>query len=373
MFCAIVRNEQKAKPDSIPNIRYSSSLEETLQNTPKVLVIRLSSLGDLVLSTGAIEPLRAAGYSISLVTKSEFAPLLQGHPDIQEIYTFDKKVGERAAREALFAWAERRDFAFVLDLQNSWRTWSWRRRLRKWGRVHVLGKTRLREWLVIYLRLGRWVGFGQGGRARRFRHAAERAVAAEGKPALAIGPLTSLHVSPQERDAVRSLLPAQDFAVLLPGGAWKSKEWPYFPELAKILAKKVPVVVLGGAKDQVCQDVASAAQSMHPESRSLHGRTTLRESIAIISHAKWVIGNDTGMVHVAEALGKDVAMVEGPTHPRLGFSPYRKKSAVLGLPLVCRPCSKSGKICVRGGTRWCLYGLRVADVAAQLRERGYPC
>ncbi len=338
-------------------------------------MIRLSSLGDLVLSTGALEPLRSAGFAVSVVTKSEFAPILESHPGIQEVYRFDKKVGEKAAREALFRWAAEGGFQFVLDLQNSWRTWSWRGRLRALGPVHVLGKMRLREWLVIYLRLGRWVGFGPGGRARRYRHAAERAVAAEGRPALASGPLTSLFVDAGEKEKVRALLPAQDFAVLLPGGAWKTKEWPYFPELAKILARKVPVVVLGGAKDEICEEVAKGARALHPESRSLHGRTTLRESMAILalSEARWVIGNDTGMVHVAEALGKDVAMLEGPTHPRLGFSPYRPKSAVLGLDLVCRPCSKSGKFCVRGGSRFCLYGLTVSEVAARLRARGFPC
>jgi ADP-heptose:LPS heptosyltransferase len=86
-----------------------------------------------------------------------------------------------------------------------------------------------------------------------------------------------------------------------------------------------------------------------------------------------VIGNDTGMVHVAEALGKDVAMIEGPTHPYRGFSPYRERSLALGLPLLSRPCSKSGRVCVRFGTRLCLRGLSASEVARQLRAGGFPC
>src|SRR4051812_3276129 len=132
---------------------------------PKVLLIRLSSLGDLVLSTAALEPLRNAGYAVSVVTKSNFAPLLAGHSDIEEVFAFDKSSGgEREATAAMLAWAEKQSFRFVIDLQNSWRTWSWRRRLKAFAPVYVLGKPRLREWLVLFFRLGRLVGFGRGGR-----------------------------------------------------------------------------------------------------------------------------------------------------------------------------------------------------------------
>lgn len=340
---------------------------------PKVLLIRLSSLGDLILSTAAVEPLRAAGFSVSLVTKAEFLPVLEGQAGIEEIFAFDKKPSEAAARESFFVWAAAQEFQFILDLQNSWRTWTWRRRLRKLAPVHVLPKPRLREWLVLYLRLGRWFGFGRGGRARRFRGAAERALSKQLNISRSLAPLTNLEVRAEEKEAVRTLLPEGEFLVLLPAGAWKSKEWPYFVEFAKLVARKVPVVVLGGAKDGICEKVAAAAREVNPKSRSLHGRTSMKESLAILANARWVVGNDTGMVHAAEALGKDVAMIEGPTHPYLGFSLYRDKSLVVGLPLVCRPCSKSGKFCMRFGSRLCLNGLLLEDVAARLRERGFPC
>lgn len=137
--------------------------------SPKILLIRLSSLGDLVLATAAVAPLAAAGASVSLVTKSEFAPLFRGQPGIREVFAFDKKKGEREAREELFAWARTQGFTLILDLQNSWRTWSWRPGLRRIAPVGALGKPRLREWLVLFLRQRSVAGFGGGGRARRFR------------------------------------------------------------------------------------------------------------------------------------------------------------------------------------------------------------
>ncbi len=342
-------------------------------NKPKVLLIRLSSLGDLVLSTAAIAPLRAAGYSVSLVTKSEFASLFLGQAALEQVYAFDKKAdGEAVARKKLLDWATLQGFSLVIDLQDSWRTWRWRRSLRRIAPVHVLRKPRLREWLVLFLRLGRWLGFGAGGRALRFREAALAALGAEAVDDANL-PLTRLEAGSEELERVRPLLPSGDFVALMPASAWKSKEWPHFAELAAMIAKKAPVVVLGGSRDDICASVAEAAKAVNPASLSLHGKTSLRESMAVLARARWVIGNDTGMVHVAEALGKPVAMVEGPTHPFMGFSPYRDDSVLLGLPLACRPCSKSGRICYRFGTRLCLRGLRVEVVAASLREKGFPC
>ncbi|RYZ96092.1 MAG: hypothetical protein EOP11_23940 [Proteobacteria bacterium] len=168
-------------------------------------------------------------------------------------------------------------------------------------------------------------------------------------------------------------MPPGDYAVILPASAWKGKEWPYFPALAALLARKIPVVVLGAEKDHQCDEVARAAASVNPLSRSLRGQTSLRLSLAVVAGARYVIGNDTGLVHAGEALGHDVAMVEGPTHRQMGFSPYREKSVLLGLNLICRPCSKSGRICPRFGTYKCLNDLTVAGVSETLRRRGYPC
>lgn len=329
----------------------------------KVLVIRYSSLGDVVLAASVVEPLQRSGYAVSFVTKKAFAPLLEKRVD--ELYLYEKTTSECDAREAFFRWYEEQNFAFVLDLHDSWRSWSWRARLRKRSPVYVAKKERLREWAILFLRW-KFLGMGRGGRARKFLCLALQALQEQGKSPAA-GTLTRLDLHPEEILPIKELLPKKDFVVFLPGSAWKGKEWPYFAQLAALM--QVPVVSLGSAKDIICDEIVKAAG----EGISLRGRTSLRQSMAVLSQAKWVIGNDTGMMHVAEALGKDVAMVEGPTHESMGFSPYRENSILLGLPLACRPCSKTGKFCFRWGTRKCLYGLSALDVAATLRKKGYPC
>lgn len=338
----------------------------------RALVLRLSSMGDVVLSTAAIEPLKRAGYEISFVTKRSFAPLLHHHPDLNEIFPYGDDGGEKVARDKFFAWYEAREFDVVLDLQDSWRTFFWRRRLKKRAALNVARKERFREWMILVLRLGRWFSFGRGGRAKKSRRLAVDFLTLKKVFVSSSGLQTRLGVSEAERAEVRKFLPQGDFVVLLPGSAWKGKQWPYFPELAAILSRKVSVVALGSAKDEVCDEVARLAVGPFG-AVSLRGKTDIRQSLAIIAEARWVIGNDTGMVHAAEALGKDVAMIEGPTHPALGFSPYRERSIVIGLDLFCRPCSKSGRICPRMGTWKCLRDLSVQDVAGKLRRWGLPC
>ena len=321
-----------------------------------------------MLATSVLAPLSQADYEIVFLTKGVFAPLLQGHPSISSVYSYEKGPDERDARKKFFTWVEKEGFDLILDLHDSWRTWLWRFRLKKIAPVFVAKKPRLREFLILGLRLGRFFSFGQGGRARLYRELVYKAL--DPVPRLSSdSPLTILSVTDSEVKEIQTFIPEKPFIVFLPVSAWKGKEWPYFSQLSRIVSKKFPIVVLGGEKDLVCDAVAAEA----PNGISLRGKTTIRQSMAILSQAEWIIGNDTGMVHVAEALGKKVAMIEGPTHQKMGFSPYGKEAILIGLDLVCRPCSKSGKFCIRFGSRKCLRDLTVERVQTDLKKGGFPC
>jgi len=330
----------------------------------KALVIRLSSLGDVVLSTSTFAPLRAAGFEVCFLSKAAFAPLLQGHKDLVEVFSFDKKIGEEVATRQLKDWFEKNQFELVLDLQNSWRTWRWGFWMGSSALVVRLPKERLREFAILFFRLGSFLSFQRGGRAKKFREFTRKSLGQSEK--LEHRDFMSFSFSSSETFDI----PSGDFVTLVPVSAWEGKQWPYFESLAKRLSKNFPVVVLGGEKDFHCDQVALAAGA---RGFSLRGKTTLAQSAYVLQKSRWVIGNDTGMLHVAEALGRDVAMIEGPTHETMGFSPYREKSLLLGLSLFCRPCSKSGKYCLRGGTRKCLNDLSVDIVIEKLKAWGLPC
>lgn len=342
--------------------------DEFVKQKRKILVIRLSSLGDLVLSTAALKPLSEAGFEVFVCTKAAFASLLEGQALVSGVFPYKKDGGESEARKAFFAWVEEQRFDAILDLHDSLRTRFWRLRLRRLAPVFVARKQRLREWLVLFLRLRKLAGFGAGGRARLFRSAALKVLGHFQLPS-AKEPLllTRLDADATLFAELKERLPKAPYAVLLPGSAWEGKRWDGFPELAARLSAEQSVLVLGGREDA---ERAAAIRVVNPgRVVSLAGELSFKESLAAISGASLVIGNDTGMVHAAEALGVPAVMVEGPTHPSMGFSLHGKKSRIVSLDLFCRPCSKTGRICWRFGSRACLKipAASVLDGARELR------
>lgn len=333
---------------------------------PRALVIRLSSLGDVVLATAVLDPLVAAGYEVSFATKASFAPLLEHHPRIKSIFRYGEMPTESESREAFFQWLEAQNFDLIIDLQDSLRTKIWRRKLRSISKLCVVPKPRWNEILVLLFRMKSQFGLGRGGRARYFRQKMSHYLISQGhqiSTSVTSTDLTELRVTDDERNQARSLVGRDKFIAVFPSSAWSSKEWMYFDSLALKWRGTRDFFFLGGSKDTICDELANKTGG-----RSLRGQTSLRESMAIVANAEWVIGNDTGFLHVAEALQKSVLMIEGPTHAALGFSSYRGESVVAGKDLWCRPCSKSGKFCYRWGSRACLKQLSADEVWAMVPE-----
>ncbi len=328
----------------------------------KVLILRLSSLGDIVQSTAALAPLRAAGCSIFFLTKPVYGSFVEECMSGVRSHIYHTSGGEAKASKDFFLWLEREKFDCILDLHDSLRTKLWRARLRKISSLYVAHKPRWVEFLVLFLRRGKQVGLGRGWRARNFHALASRAMQdLYGEEPREQKKLTVLQ--PPSRYSMDHGLP-RSYMVLLPGSAWKGKRWSLdrFISIAQYFSKKLPVVVLGGKEDFFCDRIAQAAQLHSPESVSLRGKTTLADCVRILSQARAVVGNDTGLIHIAEALGKNVVVIEGPTSPALGYSAYRDGSHVLGVDLWCRPCSKSGKTCWRLGSRVCMKKITEAMV-----------
>jgi heptosyltransferase-2 len=118
------------------------------------------------------------------------------------------------------------------------------------------------------------------------------------------------------------------YAVLCPGAEYgPAKRWPYFASLSNEL--KVPAVVLGSAKD------AEAAQGI--AGTNLVGRTSLDEAIDLIAGAQFVVSNDSGLMHVAAALGRPQVALFGSSSPR-HTPPLSAAARVLWLEVECSPC-----------------------------------
>lgn len=180
-----------------------------------------------------------------------------------------------------------------------------------------------------------------------------------------------LHVAPS---AIGAALAAQGLAhggyhVFAPGAEFgPAKRWPttHFAALARSLAH--PVVLLGSAKESpLAEEIAAGAPG---RCTNLSGKTSLADALALIAAARSVVSNDSGLMHVAAALGVPQAAVFGSSSP-LHTPPLNPRAEVLWLkqdpnyapPLDCAPCF--ARECPLGHTR-CLNDLDPARAAAAL-------
>jgi len=145
------------------------------------------------------------------------------------------------------------------------------------------------------------------------------------------------------------------YAVLCPGAEYgPAKRWPYFPELAARI--DTPVVVLGSAKErELCATVGG---------RNLAGETTLDEALDVLAGAARVVSNDSGLMHVAAALGRPLVAVFGSSSPR-HTPPLSPRARVLWLGIECSPCY--ARDCPLGHFR-CMREMTVERVVQEMRQ-----
>jgi len=184
-----------------------------------------------------------------------------------------------------------------------------------------------------------------------------------------------LQMNPQEVDQALAALGLRRgaYAVFAPGAEYgPAKRWParHFAALAPLLG--MPVVLLGSGKERaLCEEIAgpvNAAQS--GQALNFAGKTTLAQALAAISAARYVVSNDSGLMHVAAAFGVDQAAVFGSSSP-LHTPPLNDRAAVLWLksdpayqpPLDCAPCFQ--RECPLGHTR-CLVDVTPQRVLSAL-------
>lgn len=148
----------------------------------------------------------------------------------------------------------------------------------------------------------------------------------------------------------------QKWIGLVPSAQWPGKRWPaenFRRTLEKLLQEThEKFLVFGGPDDHFCEEIVRGL----PEERvrNLQGKLTLSQVFEAMTKVKICIANDTGLMHVADALSIPSVLIFGPTNSDMGCLPFHPQSQVLEHNLWCRPCSKNGQApCIRK-ERWCL-------------------
>ncbi|MBK1699451.1 glycosyltransferase family 9 protein [Thiococcus pfennigii] len=313
----------------------------------KILLVRLSAIGDVLFATPLIDALRRAhpDAEIHWLVQPECAPLIECHPGLDGVLVWPR-------RDWLALWRARRFTALAREVV------AFRRRLRGHRFDLVLDlqglmKSGLLAWLSgAPQRIGlgsregsRWLmtrTIPRGGDERQigseYRHLAE----ALGLPSEDFA--MALHLAPADAAFAETRIREHGldagYAVLCAFTTRPQKHWfePRWAELADRLTGDLglPAVLLGGPGDRAAAERIRAAACSKPV--SLVGETSLREAAAVIARARLLIGVDTGLGHMGIALRRPSLLLLGSTRPYLDTG--RPDARVLYHPLACSPCRR---------------------------------
>jgi len=332
----------------------------------QISVIRFGALGDCILLCPFLEHLkRTAAARITVVTKRAYVELFSAALGVDRIVAIDDKAGFRGIRQAVRA--NRGDDVTVIDAHSSLRS-----------RILSVGLggagARLRKYylgrlgLIILKRECRIPSVAQ-----RYGELGESL----GLPAMTAR-VGGIEPPASARKAAATLLDRArgDLICMAPGSRWPMKRWAVenYAELARRIAFELDyhVVLLGDARD--AGQTAQIARGLAGRVSDLAGKTGILETAAVIERSVLFIGNDSGLTHLAEAVGVPAIALFGPTVEAFGYYPSLPRSKVIERSIGCRPCSRNGRRPCPRGTQECLTGIPVDWVEEALwdllEERG---
>ncbi|NUO01764.1 MAG: glycosyltransferase family 9 protein [Saprospiraceae bacterium] len=304
----------------------------------KILIIRFSSIGDIVLTTPVVRCLKKqTGAAVHYLTKQSFQAVLAANPYVDKVWTFRQEVTE------VLPQLRAEGFDLVIDLHRNLR--SLRVRLALWNvPSHVFNKLNVEKWLMVnwkinrlpnrhivdrYLDTVRTLGVVNDGAGLDYFIPAEEEVDAAGFL--------------QER--LPPSLPAIPYIAFVTGAAHATKRLPEAKIIAICRLLQQPVVLLGGPDE--AESGARIAAAAGPHVVNACGALKLNQSASVVRQASRVISHDTGLMHIAAALNKDIVSVWGNTIPAFGMYPYypngtNRNTSIEVTGLSCRPCSKIG-------------------------------
>jgi ADP-heptose:LPS heptosyltransferase len=324
----------------------------------KILVVRFSSIGDIVLTSPVVRCLRQQlDAEVHFLTKSVFKGVVENNPHITKVHTIKKNISE------LIPSLRNEKFNFIADLHHNLRSKALILRLglpnqsfqklnlEKWLRVHThLNLLPDKHIVDRYLATVRHLGVQNDGEGLDYFLPGEDLVFAEKW-------LTARGI--------------QHFFAFVTGAAHSTKRLPENKIVEICRSISCPLVLLGGKDEALAGDRIVRAAGTHVFNAC--GKMSLHQSAAILHHSNKVISHDTGLMHIAAALGKEIIAIWGNTIPEFGMTPYYpagiQKSINFEVSgLSCRPCSKIGfSACPKGHFR-CMNGIdpeKIAHLAMQ--------
>jgi len=298
----------------------------------KFLIVRFSSIGDIILTTPVIRALKTQveDAEIHYLTKKKYQTLLNSNPYIGKVHTLDHNFSR------LTKILKREKYDYIIDLHRNIR--SARLKLTLSVLSFSFKKLNLLKWLLVnfkinklpqihivdrYLETVRWFSVKNDNQGLDYFIPSEEE----------IDPRKLINCDPE------------DYIVLVVGGGHYTKQIPG-DHLVEIIEKlKSKLVLLGGPEDESKSDYILSRISKNSKVFNLVGKLSINQSASLIKQCKLIVTPDTGMMHIASAFKRRIFSVWGNTVPIFGMSPYMASgdSVVFEVTgLACRPCSKIG-------------------------------
>jgi heptosyltransferase-1 len=344
----------------------SPSAELRSRDFRKILLIKLSAVGDVIHTIPVLNKLRRRYPSAQLdwLVTPAIAELLRHNPAITNVIEFAREDWSRPWTPAPFVSYTRlaaklraNAYDLVVDMHGQFRTAVFalatgapvrigfdRPRARVWDASPRTFSAEARKHAWQGAREGSWLAYTDHIPVPTLDlHAVDRY--------LSVGPILgfeegppdfSFPIPPAASANIESLLRRHDIAgaplvVMAPGTIWETKHWgtDKFAEVARhFLQKGFAVALMGSRRERaICEEVARLA----PGSVDVAGETTLTELAALVRRSAISVTNDSGPMHLAVALGRPVVSVFGPTDP-IWIGPYGRADAVLQAGVPCSPC-----------------------------------
>lgn len=294
----------------------------------KILVIRFSSMGDIIYTTPVVRCLKTQlpDAEIHFLTKPAFKYIYDSNPYVDKLLLLKPTLSETIDD------IKAEHYDYIIDLHNNLRTALIK--LRTGIRSSTYKKQPVRKWLSLKFKL----------KLVEPVHLVERymktvrflGVKNDGKP---------IDYYIKGNYDLGKLLPAShqnNYIAFVIGATHFTKRMPNEKIISICRQIELPVVLLGG--EDVKANGTEIATAIGDKIYNACGITSLDESVFLVSKAHRVLGFDTGLTHIAEAFNKPIGSIWGGTVPELlGVQPYMVKEAeVIGIELSCRPCSKFG-------------------------------
>lgn len=331
----------------------------------KILIIRFSSIGDIIQCMSVIPSLREQfpDASIHWITRKDMSGLLRIDSRIDKIWEFERSKGFRGLIKMAFQ-LRKEGYTHVYDAHNNIRsvvlklilTTFFLRRLVGLTKVVTRSKDRLKRILLFKFRVNL---FPKPNRSFDSYAVPLKRWGVTSKSFAPQYQFTSDVVSRCEKLLQNRSNSSNPWITLVPSAAWPLKRWDieYWQELVALLPHH-NFVVLGGPSDSFCEKIVDVAPD---RVLNLAGKTSLLDSFCIVSLSQLVISGDTGFLHAADLFSRPAIALIGPT--AFGF-PSGVNTKVLEVDLPCRPCTKDGSTkCKNKIDRQCLRDIKPQQVA----------